>query len=718
MPLGDPLTIGVVCQGYRPSGDIRIINILSETRGIRDCLKLYTSVLSDLNHNPLTLLQSRTFPLGLKYHVLAIILFTLRRTKSLAMERNPAARAWVIPTVQDVLSNLPSGATSPTFSPLYHSNNGLHHQASVTTLFIRGGGVMSWCPTLEQLREIIHPLLNWSHARSLAWKHCTRNFFPLPEGPRTSAAPTTYNQTVYNNDSGAYGQSLDGALVLDALRELIPLLNVAPSCTVPQWASLPFNDFVVPHPQAYDSPLPMSQASPPLPHATSRVHDTPPATDSEDDLDPHSPACECSPSFRGRLPPSESDDAVNPQLSEELIHALHGLVFIKNSISPLPIREFSTEAAARMGHKQATSTPLPNAAAVLSAPYVIPMIDPVGMVACGEICHSLSTHGNLIHTWCVEPSLDPTVLPHPLDETIILALCQPITSRRAFFRKFLGTWVTYPPAPTGTVMHFRLPPPGVFTFTNSRVIVSMADISELAFFPSVIYADGSQTADTGAYLSALGLLPAEIERLGSSVDYATLRSIFRKTVSHDGVNFAELVRKCQLADYNGEGLLLPCSFKGLFLGSRFNDWTKREDVLFASAVDVHNNAFVGNAPGVNEDAHSDPEESDSEVESIYSGNMDSPSDAEDDSDADSGYNRAASLIPPLFPVDYSDAQLQGPAPVVYSDAQIQVPALIPDTGANAVPDSGADMYVMVGSHGQLMHVPADNVAVQLAEASA
>ena len=541
-------------------------------------LKLYVSLLTDLNLHPLSLAQARVFPIGLRYHCVALLQFTLRRVRSFALANNPEAQKWKVPDFQTCVATLlPLGSSDESFSTRFYAPDGLHFSKSVTTLFVAEDGRMAWSPTLAQLRELVHPLLNFGHAKSLAELHVTRDYFPLPSGPRRSAK-FDYPRIPPPAHADFPHASRACMLTQQALREVMPLLNGAPPCTIPQWASLPMDGFHLTFPVAYEHPLLPSEASPPLPRASIPI--TPRSdSDLEDDeldrnpdgsLDPLALECDCSPSFRQRRVP-EGVVTPPPQFDHEFLHSLHGIVLIPDG--GFFVQEAATPGDAQRLQRQASNLPAANHSASLAASWTIPMMDPRGDTQCHEVVHSLSAAGNLIHGWCVEPSLDPCILPHPLDATVIIALSQPLRARCTFARKVLGCWVQFPPMPNGTMCHWRLPPAHVSTYFSERCIIGSSEVADDYFAYSVVYADGSVTRDPFAYLSALGITPEDQAKLGYP-DFDTLRSLFRQVLIHDAVSFEEMVRNLLLGEANA--CLLPTQYRGLFLGSQFSDWASSQ----------------------------------------------------------------------------------------------------------------------------------------------
>ena len=589
----------------------------------------------------------------------------------MAIQLNPAANQWKVPDYQAVLQLLPLGSTTEYYTGKY-GYHGLHQNKSLTTLFIDEDGVMAWSPTLGQLRELAHPLLNFCHARLLADFHCTRDYFPLPGGQNRTALP----QTLPSDVDTPTQFNVAAIHVQTALRELIPILNGSPPCSLPQWASLPLPGFILPKPFSYEQPLVPSEDSPPMPRAPIPV--TPAAEeDLESDEDINDtvfgaapywdgepiPDCDCSPSFRRRQADAKAATGTEtppPQFSTDFLHSLHGIVLVRSDAPPF-VREVNSNGDAVSLQRQSSNLPAANHSATLAATWTIPLMDPIGATACGEVVHSLSASGNLIHSWCVEPSLEPAILPHPCDQTLIVCVTQPLRARRSFARKVLGTWISFPPMPTGTLVQWRLPPPHIHTFYCTRFILGDHELEDSFFQPSVVFADGSSTRDTGAYLAALGLTPADIAKLGMC-DLDTLASVYRKVLTHDSVDFHSLVRNLLLGEASAS--LLPPVYQGLFLGSRFADWARASSPpesassSSSSSEGALNHGFIEDRPesgASNLTSTSMPSsEPLSEEDVVEGGLMDSPSPP--DSGHVSPYAWASLGFLPVLPLESGNRQ--------------------------------------------------------------
>ena len=121
----------------------------------------------------------------------------------------------------------------------------------------------------------------------------------------------------------------------------------------------------------------------------------------------------------------------------------------------------------------------------------------------------------------------------------------------------------------GGILHWRLPPQGVPTFRDSRVTLSANEVSDSYFCPVVVYADGTSSRDSAAYLAALGFSQDAINRLGLC-DQQTLHSLYRQVLAHDGQGYEEVVRELIFADSHPSLARPP--FDSLLKGSRFSQW--------------------------------------------------------------------------------------------------------------------------------------------------
>ena len=130
-------------------------------------------------------------------------------------------------------------------------------------------------------------------------------------------------------------------------------------------------------------------------------------------------------------------------------------------------------------------------------------------------------------------------------------------------------WTRFPPMASGGILHWRLPPQGVPTFRDGRVTLSANEVSDSYFCPVVVYADGTSSRDSAAYLAALGFSQDAINRLGLC-DQQTLNSLYRQVLAHDGQGFKDVVRELIFAQAHPSLARPP--FDSLLKGSRFNQW--------------------------------------------------------------------------------------------------------------------------------------------------
>ena len=557
-PTLDPLGAeGSVAASTRP-GRPPLAGVLSDTRGIRAVLKLYLASFTDLNHHPISLQQACVFPIGFTHHSAAIILFTLSRTRGLAASFNSAASAWKVPSFRMVAENM---------LPLLVEGSSYDSADSYTTFFVSEVGVMSWRPTLAQLNELVNPLLNWIHSKRLAEKGQTRDVFPFPSGLsfHLPARPQRIVEDVQ------FSSDAHKILVHKALGELVPVLNCPAPCTPLQWSSLRQPGFALKTGIKYGLPLEASERSPPLP----RLPPSQQSSSSESESDGEDPValcadtselldCDCSPALPRRDHPLRADTPP-PQFETEYLHKFHGLLV--NDVDP-QVQEVSSLGLALSLQKP---LPIPDRSVSLAAPFAVPLVDfgAVGDVTCLEVVHQLGQDGKPVHSWCLESTLSPSVRPHPMDDTVIVALAQPARARKTFQRKVLGVWTRFPPMASGGILHWRLPPQGVPTFRDTRVTLSANEVSDTYFCPVVVYADGTSSRDSAAYLAALGFSQDAINRLGLC-DQQTLNSLFRQVLAHDGQGFKDVVRELIFAQAHPSLARPP--FDSLLKGSRFNQW--------------------------------------------------------------------------------------------------------------------------------------------------
>ena len=556
-PVLDPLGGGSVAVADRP-GRPPLAGVLSDTRGIRAVLKLYLSSFTDLNHHPISLRQACVFPIGFTHHSAALILFTLSRTRGLAMAFNSAASAWKVPSFKMVAGNM---------LPLLVEGASYDAADSYTTFFVSEVGVMSWRPTLAQLNELVNPILNWIHSKRLAEKGQTRDIFPMVSG--LSFHPPARQQRIVEDVQ--FSSDAHKILVRKALSELVPVLNCPAPCTPLQWSSLRQPGFAMKTGIKYGHPLEASESSPPLPRLPPPQQSSSSDSDSEEEdpvalcSDTSEPLdCDCSPALARRDHPLRADTPP-PQHDTEFLHQFHGLLI--NDVGD-EVQEVSSLGLALTLHKP---LPVPDRSASLAAPFAVPLVDigAVGDVSCLEVVHQLSQDGKPIHSWCLESTLSPALRPHPLDDTVIVALSQPAKARKSFQRKVLGVWTRFPPMASGGILHWRLPPQGVPTFRDNRVTLSANEVSDTYFSPVVVYADGTSSRDSAAYLAALGFSQHAINRLGLC-DQQTLHSLYRQVLAHDGQGYLEVVRQLIFADTHPT--LAHPPFDSLLNGSRFSQW--------------------------------------------------------------------------------------------------------------------------------------------------
>ena len=556
-PVLDPLGGGSVAVADRP-GRPPLAGVLSDTRGIRAVLKLYLSSFTDLNHHPISLRQACVFPIGFTHHSAALILFTLSRTRGLATAFNSAASAWKVPSFKMVVENM---------LPLLVEGASYVAADSYTTFFVSEVGVMSWRPTLAQLNELVNPILNWVHSKRLAEKGQTRDIFPMVSG-LSFDLPARQQRIV---EDVQFSSDAHKILVHKALGELVPVLNCPAPCTPLQWSSLRQPGFALKTAIKYGHSLEVSESSPPLPRLPQPQQSSSSDSDSEEEdpvalcSDTSEPLdCDCSPALARRDHPLRADTPP-PQHDTEFLHQFHGLLI--NDVGD-EVQEVSSLGLALTLHKP---LPAPDRSTSLAAPFAVPLVDfgAVGDVACLEVVHQLSADGKPIHSWCLESTLSPAVRPHPLDDTVIVALSQPAKARKTFQRRVLGAWTRFPPMASGGILHWRLPPQGVPTFRDNRVTLSANEVSDSYFSPVVVYADGTSSRDSAAYLAALGFSQHAINRLGLC-DQQTLRSLYRQVLAHDGQGYLEVVRQLIFAD--AHPTLAHPPFDSLLKGSRFSQW--------------------------------------------------------------------------------------------------------------------------------------------------
>ena len=123
--------------------------------------------------------QLSTFPWGCVEISARLIVVLLSRVRELSLSWDRTAISWRVPTLQQAAEMLPSaiGAHNIDFQRLHFPPTGY------SNLLISGDmKTMVWNPSVQQIREVLHPTMMFTHANRLAAFLRTRDVFPTPVG--------------------------------------------------------------------------------------------------------------------------------------------------------------------------------------------------------------------------------------------------------------------------------------------------------------------------------------------------------------------------------------------------------------------------------------------------------------------------------------------------------------------------------------------------------
>ena len=132
-------------------------------------------------HGQPTLIPSQlsTFPWGCVEISARLIVVLLSRVRELSLAWDRTAIWWRVPTLQQAAEMLPSaiGAHNIDFQRLHYP------PTDYSNLLVSGDmRIMVWNPTVQQIREVLHPTMMFTHANRLAAFQRTRDVFPTPVG--------------------------------------------------------------------------------------------------------------------------------------------------------------------------------------------------------------------------------------------------------------------------------------------------------------------------------------------------------------------------------------------------------------------------------------------------------------------------------------------------------------------------------------------------------